>query len=140
MSSGHCKKLAPEYSAAAGQLNEKGSPVKLAKVDATENKELAQKFGVKGYPTLKYFKEGAAQEYSGGRTADTIVAWLLEKSGPPAVSLDTMQAVNDFFGDNGAVVVGVFKDVEGDAAKAFLAAAEATEDLLFGITCWPQLK
>ena len=131
---GHCKKLAPEYSAAAGQLNEKGSPVKLAKVDATENKELAQKFGVKGYPTLKYFKEGAAQEYSGGRTADTIVAWLLKKSGPPAVTLDTMQAVNDFFGDNGAVVVGVFKDVEADAAKAFLAAAEATEDLLFGIT------
>ena len=45
---GHCKKLAPEYSAAAEQLAEKGAQAKLAKVDATEHKELGQKFGVKG--------------------------------------------------------------------------------------------
>ena len=36
---GHCKKLAPEYSAAAQQLAEKGAEAKLAKVDATEHKE-----------------------------------------------------------------------------------------------------
>ena len=45
---GHCKKLAPEYSSAAQQLAEKGAEAKLAKVDATEHKELGQKFGVKG--------------------------------------------------------------------------------------------
>ena len=44
---GHCKKLAPEYSAAATQLAEKGASAKLAKVDATEQKELGQKFGIK---------------------------------------------------------------------------------------------
>ena len=131
---GHCKKLAPEYAAAAGQLSEKGLEVKLAKVDATENKDLAQKFGVKGYPTLKYFKAGVAQDYTGGRTADTIVSWLTKKSGPPAASLENMDAVKNFLGDNSAVVVGLFKNLEGDEAKAFLAAAEEAEDLLFGIT------
>jgi len=131
---GHCKKLAPEYSAAAGQLNEKGSSVKLAKVDATENKDVATKFGVKGYPTLKYFKDGVAQEYTGGRTADTIVAWLNKKSGPPAKTLENMAAVNDFYAEVNVAVVGLFKDLEGDEAKAFLAAADVAEDLVFGIT------
>ena len=45
---GQCKKLAPEYSSAASQLAEKGAEAKLAKVDATEQKELGQKFGIKG--------------------------------------------------------------------------------------------
>ena len=30
-------------------------------VDVTENKELGTQFDVKGYPTLKYFKDGGAQ-------------------------------------------------------------------------------
>ena len=131
---GHCKKLAPEYASAAGQLAEKGSSIKLAKVDATEHKELGQKFGVKGYPTLKYFKDGVALEYTGGRTADTIVAWLNKKSGPPAKTLDNMAAVNDFFGENSVAVIGLFKNVDGDDAKAFLTAADSIEDIMFGIT------
>jgi thiol-disulfide isomerase/thioredoxin len=28
----------------------------LAKVDVTENKELGERFGIKGFPTLKFFK------------------------------------------------------------------------------------
>ena len=131
---GHCKKLAPEYASAAATLNEKGSEIKLAKVDATEHKELGQKFGVKGYPTLKYFKNGVASDYTGGRTADTIIAWLEKKSGPPAKSLESWDAVNDFFAANNAVVIGLFKDLESGEAKEFIKAAEDSEDILFGIT------
>lgn len=52
---GHCKALEPEWNSAATQL--KGQ-VKFAKVDATVETELAQRFGVKGYPTIKYFDYG----------------------------------------------------------------------------------
>jgi len=53
---GHCKKLAPEYSAAAEVLSTMDPAVPLAKVDATEEKMLAEKYGVQGFPTLIYFK------------------------------------------------------------------------------------
>ena len=54
--SGHCKTLAPEYVKAAKKLAEHTPPYYIAKVDATENKEIADKFEVKGFPTLFFFK------------------------------------------------------------------------------------
>lgn len=49
-------------------LKAEGSEVRLGKVDATEETELAQEYGVRGYPTIKFFKGGEKQspkEYSG---------------------------------------------------------------------------
>lgn len=64
---GHCKKLAPQYSKAAVTLKEQGSNVKLAKVDATEEKELAEHYGVTGYPTLFMYRHGDRYDYKGPR-------------------------------------------------------------------------
>jgi protein disulfide-isomerase A1 len=84
---GHCKKLAPEYAKAAQKLAEIGSTVVLGKVDATEQKELGTRFEVKGFPTLKWFVNGEAQEYKGGRTEDDIVNWIKKRSGPPVTEV-----------------------------------------------------
>ena len=73
---GHCKSLAPEYAKAAQALESSDLDVVLAKVDATIHKDLAEKFGVKGFPTLKFFREGEVSEYNGGRTEATIISWL----------------------------------------------------------------
>ena len=64
---GHCKALAPEYEKAAKQLKADGIEAVLAKVDATEEKDLSSKYGVRGFPTLKYFTGDVdnPQDYSG---------------------------------------------------------------------------
>lgn len=62
---GHCKALAPEYAAAATEL--KGEVV-LAKVDATEENELAQKYDVQGFPTVYFFIDGVHKDYNGPRS------------------------------------------------------------------------
>jgi len=131
---GHCKKLAPEYAAAATKLAEKDSPVKLAKVDATEHKELGTKFGVKGYPTLKFFKNGVAQDYAGGRTTDTIIQWLDKKSGPAAKTLSTSEDSKAFVADNQVAVIGFFKDPIAKEAVAYATAADTFDDVNFAIT------
>lgn len=56
---GHCKKLEPEWNEAATKL--KGS-VKVGKVDATVHSNLAQRFGVSGYPTIKVFNYGSKSD------------------------------------------------------------------------------
>lgn len=131
---GHCKALAPEYAKAAGILAERDSPIKLGKLDATEEGAVAEKFEVRGYPTLKFFKNGKPMEYGGGRTADTIVSWLEKKTGPAAKTLASVEAAKAYAEGKSVAIIGFFKDETTDAAKGFLAAAGMMDDFEFGIT------
>jgi protein disulfide-isomerase-like protein len=62
---GHCKSLAPTWEKAASELKGK---VNIAKVDCTTDGFVCQLFGVRGYPTLKFFKgDGLVRDYTGVR-------------------------------------------------------------------------
>ena len=72
---GHCQKLEPEWEAAAKEL--KGR-VKFGKVDATVEEELAGKYKIESFPTIKIFYFGAVDPYQGPRQAKEIVEWAEE--------------------------------------------------------------
>ena len=71
---GHCKQLAPEYAKAAQNLEADGSEIKLAKVDATEESDLAQEHDVRGYPTIKFFKNQKPMDYGGEEGGVSVVS------------------------------------------------------------------
>ncbi|KPJ07294.1 Protein disulfide-isomerase [Papilio machaon] len=130
---GHCKSLAPEYAKAATKLNEEESPIKLAKVDATQEQDLAESFGVRGYPTLKFFKNGNPVDYTGGRQADDIVAWLKKKTGPPAVEVTSAEQAKELIAANNVITFGFFPDQATEKAKAFLNVAGLVDDQVFAL-------
>lgn len=54
---GPCRSLAPVLDQVAQELGEKAS---IVKVNVDENGELAQQFGIRGIPTMIFFKNGEA--------------------------------------------------------------------------------
>ncbi|XP_037538473.1 protein disulfide-isomerase A3 [Nematolebias whitei] len=123
---GHCKRLAPEYEAAATRL--KGI-VALAKVDCTANSNTCSKYGVSGYPTLKIFRDGEESgPYDGPRSADGIVSFLKKQAGPASVELKTDADFEKFVADKDASVIGFFADDKSTAQAEFQKAASALRD------------
>ena len=80
---GHCKTLAPIYEELAQSFDFAKDRISVGKVDADEHKDLGRKFGVQGFPTLKWFdgKSDKPQDYSGGRDLESLTKWITDKTG-----------------------------------------------------------
>ncbi|VBB25321.1 unnamed protein product [Acanthocheilonema viteae] len=73
---GFCKRLKPEFSAAADELKGK---IILAGMDLTHhgNEVIAKQFNIDGYPTLEYFEGGVHKfRYKGQNSKNGIIEWL----------------------------------------------------------------
>lgn len=84
---GHCQKLAPDYAAAASVLKSKG--ISLAKVDGTEETDIAAKYAVENYPTLLWFESGVKMDYTGDQppTQQSIVEWTTSMTRPAVIEV-----------------------------------------------------
>ena len=80
---GHCKTLAPIYEELATAFEHSKDKVQIAKVDADAEKSLGKRFGVQGFPTLKWFdgKSDVPTDYSGGRSLEALSDFITEKTG-----------------------------------------------------------
>jgi len=134
---GHCQSLEPEYAQAAQDLAEKGSAIKLAKVDATAEKETGTKFDIEGFPTLKFFKNGEASDYNGPREAKGIVSWLSKKTGPACTEITKEGELKTILEQEQALAVGFFNDLEGEKAKIFKDVASGYDDVKFYLVSNP---
>ena len=92
---------------------------------------MAQSFEVRGYPTLKFFRNGKPTEYGGGRDSASIVAWLKKKSGPAAKELKTQDEFKDFQESAEVVIVAHYKSNE--EAKDYLEVAALVDDIQFAV-------
>jgi protein disulfide-isomerase A6 len=80
---GHCKNLAPVYEELATAFTYAADKVTIAKVDADDHKSLGKRFGVQGFPTLKWFdgKSDKPVDFDGGRDLESLAKWITEKTG-----------------------------------------------------------
>lgn len=127
----HCSALKPEFEKASRKLKEHDPPITFAKVDATKEEKLAKKYGVNGYPSLRFFKERESQPINAesvGRTAEELAEWASKVAvSPDRVSEVTSgKGIESFIADmqkgNEVGVVGFFEDSE--AASGFIDVAE----------------
>lgn len=69
--------MKPAWDQLGGEYDGSSSVV-IADVDCTVEQDLCSKHGVRGYPTIKYFKDGATtgEDYSGGRDFDSLKTFV----------------------------------------------------------------
>lgn len=126
---GHCKSLAPIYEKVAAAYKSEEDVV-IANLDADKYKDLAEKYGVSGYPTLKFFPRGnkAGEDYDGGRDLEDFVSFINEKCGTSrdgngqltskagiVASLDAL--VKEFVSASNDEKKEVFSKIEEEAEK-----------------------
>lgn len=98
-------------------------------MDATKEKDLATKFQVRGFPTIKFFIDGEATDYNGGRTqyvtlgggaavsqtshhSEEIIAWVKKRTGPPTTHAEEAKPVEEALKGTASFVVGYFDKLE----------------------------
>ncbi|KAJ2768198.1 hypothetical protein IWQ57_003638, partial [Coemansia nantahalensis] len=81
---GHCKNMAEDYVKLAGGYDHDDSVV-IAEVNADDHRALGDKYGVQGFPTLKFFPKGgdvgSPEDYSEGRDLDSMSGFVHKKTG-----------------------------------------------------------
>ena len=85
----HCKKLSPHYKKLHIHFAERNAnkpaqkQVHIAAVDGTQNKDLVQKFDVKGYPTIFLLRDGRKiATFHGARNFDGLLNFVQENIDP----------------------------------------------------------
>jgi len=102
----HCKQVMPEYEGAAQDLKEWGIP--LVKVDGTREKELADQYGIGGWPMFKLFRKGRVFDYNGPREKQNIIDFMKGQSKPPSEEKNHMLGITNNMDRTEVTVVGYF--------------------------------
>eukprot|EP00941_MAST-03F_sp_MAST-3F-sp1_P003844 g3844.t1 len=93
---GHCKALAPTWEQLSDSVPDS---VKVAKVDATSEVTLSDRFEIKGFPILMYFTEGKQCSYTGNRDLNSLKTWIEQRDFLDSC-VDMTPATDNYSGDS----------------------------------------
>jgi len=138
---GHCKRMKPEFEKSSGDLLANDPPVTLAKVDCTEGgKDVCSRFEVRGYPTLKIFRNGElSSDYNGPREAAGITKFMKAQVGPASkpladaaaaeASLNKKDVVIYCLGEESSDICKTFQKVAAKLRENYEFAHSASEEV-----------
>ncbi|KAF9291219.1 hypothetical protein BGZ68_004739 [Mortierella alpina] len=116
---GHCKNLAPTYEKVAQDFLNDKSKVLIANVDATVEKAVAEKYGISGYPTIKFFTaDGTVEDYEGGRSQQDFIDFINKKVGTQRVAGGLLSSAAGRISELDALVSQFVKAGNNDEKKA----------------------
>lgn len=121
-----CQRAFPEFAKASEQVYEKQLAFDFAHVDCTNDKTLCDRYGVKGYPTIKLFstEEGVdPRAYKLPRFAPSFVKYAERMLQPPVREFKDRQKFETAF-SNETLSSFIVASPSGKVPKALLDAAE----------------
>lgn len=72
----HCRKLAPVWKDLALRM---AGDINIASIDCTQNPVACNAFSIRGFPTLKLFKNGFPEDYWGSRSIEALTDYVNRK-------------------------------------------------------------
>jgi hypothetical protein len=70
----------------------------IGKIDCTKEKSLCSQYKVKGYPTLKFYRDGDFYDYPGGRKAEDIINFANKMSQPAVKTVKSLSEAMELIG------------------------------------------
>jgi protein disulfide-isomerase A6 len=130
---GHCKHLAPIYEKLANAYANEPNVV-IAKIDADKHREIGGRYGVSGFPTIKFFPKGSKEspeDYDGERELPAFVTYINSKANTRRTVDGTLDATA---GRIAALdeLVKEFLSAVGDARSTVVKRAEEAAKALTG--------
>ena len=89
----YCIKMAPLWD----ELSTIQTDAKIAKVDCTKQKKIANQFDIKSFPTLKYVKNGVVYDYLGSRTKEAFLGFIDKMKRHHYVELNTIEEIEKLY-------------------------------------------
>lgn len=119
---GHCKKLEPILNQLANEFDTHNtenvsSKVKIGKIDATKNKIIANKYGIKSFPTLYYFvtTDGVSGKYEGSRALESMKIFIEKMMSPSVLYVSNSNEIEQILDDAHTPVIfilNIYKDTK----------------------------
>lgn len=78
-------------------------------IEGTNNKEIADEFKVRGWPTLFVFRYGRAFEYKGNRDAAGMISYMKEQQKSPTTECKSVQEIKNRIERYNPTVIGIFQ-------------------------------
>eukprot|EP01112_Ceratiomyxa_fruticulosa_P021316 TRINITY_DN744_c0_g1_i1.p1 TRINITY_DN744_c0_g1~~TRINITY_DN744_c0_g1_i1.p1 ORF type:complete len:446 (-),score=93.82 TRINITY_DN744_c0_g1_i1:278-1615(-) len=125
---GYCKRLAPIFEDVATDNKREPSNTKIGKVNCDDEGSTCRSVGISGYPTIKYFVNGVAKNYRGGRDKKDFLEYI-RKMNRPAVKSISAEKISTLLKQDGTSFI-----LSPTAPQSFLDAFNSVADTLLDVT------
>jgi len=107
---GHCKHMMPAWIELGSRL--KNNDIRIGRLDCTKYSSVAQLYGVRGFPTIKYIRDGVAVDYNGPRNVPSLESFVEKASGPPVQKITNKGDLSEKIAKNSVVFAYVGTDID----------------------------